>query len=186
MDMEALRNEWHATKSEPKTHDEIRHMMYRTPLARLKRMTPTEIMAMCAKAVFLVGVIVVFDLFKFWSSGIFALWSIVLFLDDYMGLRYLRIFPGMEGGLRQALAVSLARMKRVVWVTRLAHGLLWLALVLVLGLTVQVGSLNILRWALMLLPLLVAVNWWISRKWSYKIAGLKETLKEFEEETLKQ
>ncbi len=182
MDIEELQKEWGAIKSEPKTHDELRRMMYQTPLSRLKRLTRKERLRLIGKSVFIAAVIVGFDLFKHWSSGIFALWTIVLFIYDNLGLRYLRIFPGMEGGLHQALTVSLVRMQRVVLVSRLVHGLIWLALVLVLGLTVPVGSLNILLWALMLLPLLVGVNWWTSRNWSPKIAGLKETLREFSEE----
>jgi len=181
MNFEVLQQEWQAMKGEPRSHDELRSMMYASPASRLKKVAAKEILVFSGKALIIAAVIILFDLFANWSSGIFAAWSIFLFLDEYVGLRYLRIIPQQET-LQQTLAEALVSIRRVALVSRLAHGMIWIIIVLVLGLKVQVGAMNTLLWALVLLPLFVAVSWWTSRKWTQKIAEIKEMLQVYNEE----
>ena len=181
MNFEELQQQWQAIKSEPRSHGELRSMMYASPAWRLKKVTVKEILRFCARAFALIVLIVLFDLFGSWSSGIFAAWSIFLFLDEYLGLRYLRFLP-QQATIRETLTEVLVNIRRVALVSRLAHGLIWMIVVLVLGMKVQVGVMNTVLWALMLLPVLVAVGWWSSRKWSHKMAEVKEMLEEFGED----
>ena len=109
MNFEELQQQWQAIKSEPRSHGELRSMMYASPAWRLKKVTVKEILRFCARAFALIVLIVLFDLFGSWSSGIFAAWSIFLFLDEYLGLRYLRFLRSPDDALAFVGVAGLAR-----------------------------------------------------------------------------
>ena len=159
----------------------MRSMMYASPISRLKKVTAKEILGFCARALVILTLIVLFDLFGSWSTGISTAWGIFVFLDNYLGLRYLRLLP-QKATLEQTLTEALVRIRRVSLVIRIAHGMIWMMVVLVLGMTVQIGAMNTILWAVMLLPVLVAVSWWSARNWSHQMAEVKEMLEVFGED----
>lgn len=175
MNFEQLQQEWQSVKSEPKSHDELRRMMYSPSVYTMKRITQPEKIQLIAKVAMILAMIFLFDLFGSWSTGISAGWGIYVFLNEYLGLAYLRMLP-QTGSINEALAQALARLQRVSLVSRLANGAVWLTLVIVLGMTVQLGSFNTLWWALILLPVLVVADWWNGRNWSARIRETEELL----------
>jgi hypothetical protein len=181
MKLEELQRRWQAVKSEPKSHEELRRMMYASPAWRFGGLTRKEVLALSGNMLIMVSLSIAFNFFGSWDTALPAGCSIVLLLDEYLGLRYLRFLPKKDT-LEKTLTNALTRIKQRALISQLVHFLTWIALVLLLGTKVQVGTMNIILWALILSPLLVAVFRWNSRKWSKKNDEVKAMLREFGKE----
>jgi len=154
-------------------------MMYASSTMRFRSVPMREFLTFALKASIIVVVVVLFDLFSNWSTGIFAALAIMELLDEYLGLRYLRIFPQQET-IQETLVQMLIRIRQVVMVTRIAYIIAWITVVLLLGLNVTLGSFNVIRWALILLPLAAALIWWSSRRWKSKLNEVNTLLESYE------
>jgi hypothetical protein len=183
MKFEELQQEWQAMECELKSPDELLRMIEAPPLVwRLKNVSAKKLLTFCWRAAFITAVIIVFDLFGSWTTGIFAAWGIVTFLDDHLGfLNLLRLVP-QENTIKGTLVNSLISIKRFALVSGISHGVMWMAAVVILGTHVEIGPLNVLLWAFILLPLLIAMSWWNSRRWSHRIAKVKGMLEEYDAE----
>jgi hypothetical protein len=180
MKFEELQRAWQAVKTEPKSHEELRRMMYASPVWRLGGLKRKEILALSGNILTIVVLSIAFDFFGSWDTALLTVWSFVLTLDHYLGLRYLRFIP-QKDTLQETLMDMLTHIKQRALISQIVHFLAWIALVLLLGTKVRVGTTNMILWALMLLPLLVAVFWWNSRKWSKKSDEVKALLEELSE-----
>jgi len=182
MKLEELQRRWQAVKSKPKSHEELRSMMYSSPAWRLDGLTRKEVLALCGNMLVLVAIGLAFGFFDGWDTALASSCGIVLLLDEYLGLRYMRLLPKKDT-LEKTLINALTRIKQLALVSQIVHFLAWTALVLLLGTKVRVGTMNVILWALMLSPLLVAAFRWNSRKWSKKNDEVKAMLKEFGKES---
>lgn len=182
MTFEELQKQWQSVKSTPKSHDELRRMMYAPRTFTVRLMTRKERMDLLLKASSIVGLIWAFDLFESWSTGICAAWGIYLFLNEYLGLVYIRLLPHDDSIVEVLQRISYS-LQRVLLVSRIANGMVWLTLVVVLGITVPVEGLSPLLWAVMLLPVMLAANWWIGELWSERQREVQEMLRVFNPET---
>lgn len=183
MKFEELQREWDSIKSEPKSHDEIRRMMYSSPARRFRSLTREQIWGLTWNGLFVLVAIFLFDALNHWISILSIVWCIVQALDRYLGLRYLRFFPQESADtIRDVLTKMLAYIRRRAITSSVINAGMWLALVIILGTGVYIGTLNIVRWALILLPVLAAVMWWNARTWSKQRNEVMATLKEFDEE----
>ena len=169
-------------KSEPKSHEELRSMMYSSPAWRFGGLTRKEVLALSGNMLVIVAMGLAFGFFDGWDTALASSCGIVLVLDEYLGLRYLRFLP-QKDTMQKTLTAALTRIKQAALISQIVNFLAWIALVLILGTNVQVGTMNLILWGLVLLPLLVAVAWWNSRKWSKKNDEVKAMLKEFGEGT---
>lgn len=116
-----------------------------------------------------------------WTDFLYVLWFIIFILYNHLGLRYLRRLP-QKDTLKKTLISALTRIEHLAVISRIILFLLWILLAIILGVRVYVGTMNMIRWALMLLPLLAAVMWWTSRNWSKKSAELRDLLDDIGEE----
>ncbi len=182
MKFEELQQEWRAVKSEPKSHEELRRMMYASSAWRFRRLPWKEVLRLFGNVLLMAALIIGFDLFGRLDTALPIGYGIVVGLDEYLGLRYLRFLP-QKDTMQKTLTAALTRIKQAALISQIVNFLAWIALVLILGTNVQVGTMNLILWGLVLLPLLVAVAWWNSRKWSKKNDEVKAMLKEFGEGT---
>src|SRR6266850_7120013 len=93
MKLEELQREWQAVKSEPKSHDELRKMMYSPRAWRFRSFMRRELWKLMAELlVFASGF-----LLTGWSwrltDFLYVLWFIIVILYNYLGLQYLRRLP---------------------------------------------------------------------------------------------
>jgi len=181
MNFEELQKEWQAVKSEPRSHSDLRTMMYASPDTRIRQIKGKEILKFCGSAM-LIGVLTyAFDLLKNWSSAVFVAWSVFLLFDEYLGLRYMSFLP-QKDTLQKTLMELLSRMDNVKLWSRIAHASVWIITVLILNIRMQLELADTALLALLLFPLLMAMSWWSTRKWARKIAEVKMILKELNEE----
>jgi hypothetical protein len=178
MDFETLQKEWNAFTCEPKTHDEWRSMMYASPAWGFRGASLRSWLNFFMKLTVLLVIAVGFDLFGSWSTGICAGWGLYIFLDDYLGIRYLHSPPHQDGILESLLYMK-ERVQRAWLVSRLAHILLWLTVVVVFGQTVPLANQNTFVWALLFSPALAAIYWWNSRRWTGRLQEVVDLLNEF-------
>lgn len=181
MTLEELQKEWQSVKSTPKSHDELRRMMYAPRTFRIRLMSQKEFRDFLMKAAFIVGLIWAFDLFANWSTGICAAWGIYLFLNEYLGLVYIRLVP-TDDTIEQVLRKISDSLQRVLVLSRVANGLVWLTLAIVLGITVPVQGISGILWAVMLLPVMLAANWWIGEVWSERKWEVQQMISTFSDE----
>ena len=186
MKFEELQQEWQAIKSEPKSHNELRRMMYAPPVWRFRGLTQKELLELIGSGMIIVGLDILVAIYeehwyRHWYDLLTWIPAFVVVLNPYLQWCYLRFLP-QKDTLQETLISALTRIKRLALVSQIVNVLIWIALVLILGNKVQMGAMNMILWALILLPLLVAVNWWSSRRWSRNNDEVKALLKELSEE----
>ncbi len=181
MSIEELQQQWQSVKSEPRSHRDLRRMMYTAPAMRVRNVSRKESMRFIRYLLILVVLTWAFDLLSDLSTIIPIVYGAFLLVDEYVGLRYMRFIP-QESNLERSLQESLAFMHRAVVLSRIAHAAMWLGIVIVMYFTVPLSVTAALVWAVGLLPLAIAVNWLSSRKWSRKVAEVKLMLKELNDE----
>lgn len=176
MKFEELKRDWDTLRFEKKSEAELRRMMYASVLARLTGFgirTRKENLAFLGKFLFAVTVIIGFRFFSNPSTAIFAVWSLLLLIDQYIGIRYLYFIKYQD-------TTELSLRKVLTWVNRLtlgfllAHAFVWLSIILAVVSTTTAR--NALLTAIGSLPVLVLVSWWTSKKWMNKAADVKALL----------
>jgi hypothetical protein len=184
MNLEELRKEWNAVKSVPRSHDEWRSMMYAPRSRRFRSVTKMETLGFCGKLLFVITLTIAFDLFNTWATAILTLWSLLILVDDYTGIRYMFLMPHY-GSLRKTLEEGLRRIKWFTFVTRLLHVLVLTVGSLIICLVAwRSGITETLVAALVSLVIMFATGmWWSSKRWADKIAEVTEMLQMTEKET---
>jgi hypothetical protein len=183
MKFEEYQREWQTVQSEPKTHDELCKMMYAPRAWRLRGFMRKEISSLMGELLTFASGFLLTGWSWRWTDFLYVIWFIIFILYNHLGLRYLSRLP-QKGTLKKTLISALTRVKRLAIISRVMLYLLWILLAIILGMRVYVGTMNMIRWALMLLPLLAAVMWWNSRTWARRGDEVKELLKEFDEEPI--
>ena len=163
---------------EPKSHDELRKMMYGSKKLRLRKITEKEFVQLSG-AVLLVAILAIDGYINY--IAVSAIWCVVLFLDQYLGLRYLRFLPQKET-LQATLMNIIKCIGRRQTMSYVNNALIWATLAFVLGTGARGGIMNIFRWALMLLPVLAGVVLWISWTWSRRRNEVNDLLREMNDE----
>jgi len=181
MTIEELQQQWQSVKSEPRSHRDLRRMMYASPALRMRNISRQEGVRFIRYLLILVGLTWAFDLLSDLSTAIPIVYAAFLLVDEYVGLRYMRFIP-QEATLQRSLQDSLSFIHRAVVFSRVAHGAMWLSVVVVLYFAIPLSPTAAVGWAIALLPFAVAINWWSSRKWSRKVAEVKMMLKELNDE----
>src|SRR5260221_3294157 len=175
MKLEEFQREWQAVKSDPKSHDELRKMMYAPRAWRIRSFMRRELSNLAGQFLLLASTFLILGWSWRLTDFLYLLWSIIAILYEPLGLRYLTRLP-QKDTLKKTLISALTRTKQLAVVSRFILSLLWILLAIILGMRVYVGPMNVILWALMLLPLLAAVMWWTSRTWSKKSAELRDLL----------
>jgi hypothetical protein len=174
--LEELRKDWNALRFEKKSEAELRRMMYASVLSRLtgfRVRDRKENINFLGKFLLALTVIIAFRLFSDLSTAIFAAWSLLILIDDYIGVRYL-YFIKYQDTTEATLRKSLTFLKRLTLGVRLAHVFVWMSIILAVASTTTTW--NTLLTAMLSLPLLVVVSWWTSKKWMDKATEVKELL----------
>ena len=179
MSIEELQREWQAIEIEPYSESELRSMMYAARAPRMRSMQGKEIRNFALKLLVIVAFCLGFV--RDWASGIWLLISFIGLLDEYLGLRYMRLLP-QKDTIRNTLLSALSKMKRAMLLSRLAYACMWLVVVLIAATKMDLGFWNTVLLGLATLPLLFLMSWWSSRKWSLKVGEVNAMLKEFNEE----
>ena len=84
MTIEELQKAWHSVKSEPRSHDELRAMMYSTKSPRMRRLQRKEILHLFLYLSLVAAVTLAFRFYKDWSTGIMIPVTVVEVLDEYL------------------------------------------------------------------------------------------------------
>ncbi len=181
MTIEELQKAWHSVKSEPRSHDELRAMMYSTRSPRMRRLQRKEILHLFLYLSLVAAVTLAFRFYKDWSTGIMIPVAVLEVLDEYLGLRYVRWLP-QKGTIEKTLLSHLKKLKLALLLSRLVHVTLWTALVVVVGINLQLGFWNAVLLGSAAVPVVFLLTQWSSRKWSQKVKEVNELLKEADEE----
>lgn len=181
MKFEEAQRVWKSMKYKPTRREELLKMMCAPPPSRFKIPQWTEIGRFCLYMTFTLAIILVFELLNDWSSGIFAVLSLILVVDEFLGLRYLRFLP-QKATIRKTLLDFARRVKRLMIWSLIAHAGIWLAAIVILGMRMKWEPMGTLLWAVLLLPVLLAVSWWTSRKWKRQLVAVKIMLEELNED----
>jgi len=83
MTLEELQKAWHSVKSEPRSHDELRAMMYSTKSPRMRRLQRKEILHFFISLSVLAAISLAFKFYEDWSTGIMIPLGVVEILDEY-------------------------------------------------------------------------------------------------------
>jgi hypothetical protein len=175
MEFEELQKAWQEIKITPKTHDELRRMMYVARASHLRDVPRKEIISFCLGMGAMIALSWIFKLFSEWSTGLLMAVAFVEVLDQYVGLRYLRLLPE-KNSLLEAMKDLLARVKLVLLLSRLAHAALWLVVVWFAATQMNLDFWKAAAVAVVSLPLVYLLSWWNARKWSQKINEVNSLL----------
>jgi len=120
MTIEELQKAWHSVKSEPRSHDELRAMMYSTKSPRMRRLQRKEILHFFISLSVLAAISLAFKFYEDWSTGIMIPLGVVEILDEYLGLRYVRWLP-QKGTIEKTLLSHLKKLKLALLLSRLVQ-----------------------------------------------------------------
>src|SRR5260221_10904201 len=168
MTIEELQKAWHSVKSEPRSHDELRAMMYSTKSPRMRRLQRKEILHLFISLSVLAAISLAFKFYEDWSTGIMIPLGVVEILDEYLGLRYVRWLP-QKGTIEKTLLSHLKKLKLALLLSRLVHVTLWTALVVVLGINLKVGFWNAVLLGVAAVSGVFLLTQLSFRKWSQKV-----------------
>lgn len=178
MKLNELREAWESIPNRPRSDEELRRMMDRSPLWVFGGFTRKDVRGFFLKALVVVAFCIVFNMFDGWFWGTVGVWYFLLLFDDHFGLRYLRTFP-TEDTFRETIARGLARVKRIIIVTRALYVLVLMSLVWQILQTFLAGDERAIPMALMVIPFVAGYSWHYSKMWTKKTKELKELLVEF-------
>jgi hypothetical protein len=171
MTLEEFTEKWQAMRFPHRSHDDIRRMIYAKREWRLRKLTTMEFLRPIFDAVFIFVMIVLFNMFSHWITTIGAFWCIGMWLERYLGLRYLlfvSFFSQKNTPMQQLLQRALAWIKAITQIINVTYVLLWIAASLVMTLQKSSGQGINFWWALILSPALAGAIWWSNRKWREK------------------
>lgn len=176
MKLQELKRDMDTLQFEPKSEETLRRMMYASVLSRLTgfRVRPIkENLVFLGKLLLLVAATIFFKLYSDPTSAVFAAWSLLALIDEYIGIRYL-YFIKYQDTIEKSLKATLAKVKRITLVSRLVHIAIWGLIIFIAASTTTAW--NTVLTALLTLPLLVVVSRWTSKKWTNKITEVKAML----------
>lgn len=181
MNIEELQQQWNAVKPAPKSHDDLYRMMNGSGRWVFKSVNTRELIRLALSALVMLALTLAFDLMNDLSTALPVVWASVLFVDEYIGFRYMRFLP-QEATIRESLQRSLSLMQSAMALSRVAYALIWILMLLTVYFYFNLSLVETAGWALMLLLLGVAVTWWSSRKWTSKMGEVKLLLQEMNDE----
>ncbi len=181
MKFEEAQRVWKSMKYKPTRREELLKMMYAPPPSQFKIPQWREIRRFCLYMAFTLVILLAFEFFNDWSTGIFAVLSLVLVIDEFLGLRYMRFLP-QKATVRKTLLDFARRVERLMVWSLIAHAGIWLAAIVILGMRMKWEPIGTLLWAVLLLPVLLTVSWWTSRKWKRQLEAVRIMLEELNED----
>ena len=110
MKIEEMQNEWKMVKSSPRSHGELRKMMYASPVRRMRRMQWREKLSLSQTLVAFVVVLWVTESLKEVPTAVLACWLLYTLLDQYLGLRYFSLLPN-KATVHKTLTNSLSKLE---------------------------------------------------------------------------
>jgi hypothetical protein len=147
----------------------------------MRRVQRKEILHLFISLSVVAAATLAFRFYKDWSTGIMIPVAVVEVLDEYLGLRYVGWLP-QKDTIEKTLLSHLKKLKLALLLSRLVHVTVWIALVVVVGMNLELGFWNAVLLGLAALPVVFLLTQWSSRKWTLKVKEVNALLKEFYDE----
>ena len=178
MKFEDLQKEWDSMEFEPLDHDKVLAIINNNePREYYMRSVSWREMRQFFLSVALAVLSPVYDLFSLYTPSVGV--ALAEIENEHMGTAYLLQIPPKDRP-HAPLTAAFATMKVVLFLARLVHACLWVAVVLLLIAPVGLEHGIVTALAVLLTSIVFLATWLRSRRWFRKIKTVNELVEEIE------